>query len=55
MSLQLVFWMIMIVWAIFGFWTSPRDRGIQGFGGTILEFALFAIIGWQVFGAAIHR
>jgi hypothetical protein len=54
MTLQLLFWILMIFWAIFIGWgyyepTRPYVRG----GGWLLTFVLFAILGWAIFGAPI--
>ena len=53
MSIALMFWVIMIVWLVFSLYSSwPLTKAS---GGTFLEFVLFALLGWAVFGAAIHR
>lgn len=56
MQLSVLFWVLMIFWLLFGFWSYrvagqpyPWDRG----GGHLLEWVLFAILGYQVFGPAI--
>lgn len=59
MPLKYVFWVLMILWFVFGliaWWPS----GVGGawlyapLGGHILIFALFAILGWRVFGPVIE-
>jgi hypothetical protein len=55
MSLNLVFWVIMLLWLVFGFMTAPRPINGVWIGGNLLIFVLLAILGWQVFGSAIHR
>jgi hypothetical protein len=53
MPLAILFWVLMIIWLVFGFW-SRRDQPFANWGGGyVLDFVLFAILGWQVFGAAI--
>jgi ABC-type polysaccharide/polyol phosphate export permease len=58
MPLGVCFWVIMVVWFVFGL--------IMHFGvitgavwgttvSSVLLFVLFGILGWQVFGPAIHR
>ena len=55
----IIFWVLMIIWLVFG---MVINFGAQGFGiahyGTIanslLEFVLFALLGWQVYGPAIR-
>lgn len=50
----------MLFWLVFGLWvgwprnapgTSPNYRPI---GGTLLLFILLVLLGWRVFGAALH-
>lgn len=48
----------MLLWLILG--VGPTwPRGTAGnywtFGGSLLLFILIALLGWQVFGAAIHK
>jgi len=56
MPLGLIFWVIMLLWLIFG---VAVNRGVLsgvyvGWGNSILLFILFALLGWRVFGAAIQ-
>ncbi len=53
MSIGLLFWVIMVVWLIFNFGPTPATW--KNHGGFILLFILFGILGWAVFGPAIHR
>ncbi len=51
-----IFWMLMILWAIFGvgypYWvTTPNPRIVSG--GNLLLFILIALLGYQVFGNAV--
>jgi O-antigen ligase len=57
MSIALLFWLIMVIWLVFGFWSNWPLNAANGrpFGNTLLGFVLFAILGWAVFGSAIHR
>lgn len=57
MTLQLLFWLLMILWALFGIApTFPADRAnLRPFGGSLLLFAVVACLGWQVFGPVLHR
>jgi hypothetical protein len=57
MSLSLLFWIIMLVWLVFGLWREyvpgqpyPFARG----AGNLLVFVLLGLLGWQVFGPAIR-
>ncbi len=56
MTLGLLFWILMIIWLIFGWWKEyvpgqpyPFNRA----AGSMLEFVLFGILGWAAFGAPI--
>ena len=58
MTLQVLFWVLMIGWLFFGLWTDyipaqpyPFKRGV----GHVLVFVLLAILGWAVFGAPVHH
>jgi hypothetical protein len=57
MTSAVLFWVLMILWAIFGFWGNyqPTAPPFVRYGGTLLIFVLFAIIGWHVFGAPVHQ
>lgn len=55
MSLRLLFWVIMLLWLIFGIIMPNWGHWAWGaWGGGLLEFILFAILGWRVFGAPIR-
>lgn len=59
MTRAFVFWLLMLLWLIFALWIQwPVDghtgvRWFGGVGGSLLEFVLFALLGWQVFGSAV--
>jgi hypothetical protein len=57
MPLNIWFWIIMALWLVLGLWREyipgqpyPMWRGV----GTIIEFILFALIGWKLFGSPIQ-
>lgn len=57
MPIGVLFWLIMIVWLLFGFYLNRSDfsRGNYNIvGGNLLLFVLLAIIGWRVFGPILH-
>lgn len=58
MSIGLLFWVIMFVWLLFGLWSNwpaaGAPNGFRGVGGTVILWVLLALLGWKVFGAAIH-
>lgn len=57
MSISLLFWVIMILAFLFNFWSSwplTQTNG-KGFGVNVIVFILLALLGWEVFGAAVHK
>jgi hypothetical protein len=57
MPIGMIFWMLMIIWAIFGIaWNSNSTVfGSWGlWGNWILLFVLFFILGWKEFGFVVH-
>jgi len=58
MTAGLLFWILMIIWFVFGLWTSwPRTPGSANFptiGGTVMLFILIALLGWKVFGPILR-
>ena len=54
MTFGLLFWLLMIMWLVFGFfYNSAPDRFVPyGWSGnSLLLFVLLGILGWAVFGA----
>ena len=56
MSFGLAYWIIMLVWLLFGVglhfgWVGSTYSG----AGTLMLFLLFGLLGWQVFGAPLKR
>ncbi len=58
MPIGMIFWMLMILWFIFGlYWNWPNAPGAAGFGGLgghLLLFVLFFIVGWKLFGFVVQ-
>lgn len=56
MSLSLIYWITMLIWAIFGVVLSwpANSQGWRSIGGNVLLFLLFLILGWKEFGAPVH-
>lgn len=53
MSIGMLFWLLMILWLIFGLYWNRTD--LQGgkygvVGGNLLLFVLLFLLGWKVFG-----
>lgn len=55
MSTRFIFWLLMILWLIFALIIPSVNHFVWswGFGGSILEFVLFGLLGWKVFGQPI--
>lgn len=59
MYIGLLFWIIMLLWAVFGI--VPRFRGTTTLTPyypwvcDLLLFVLLFILGWHAFGAALHN
>jgi len=57
MTLGLCYWILMLIWLVFGLLTH---FGVVGgtyavSGNAVLLFVLFLLLGWQVFGPPLHR
>ncbi len=56
MSLGLAFWVIMLVWLVFGLLIHfGVVGGVYAGANTLLLFVLFGLLGWQIFGAPLHK
>ena len=57
MPLGIAFWVIMLCWFIWGIAMhfGYVSGAIGATANVVLLFILFGILGWQVFGPAIHR
>lgn len=55
MSFGLIFWILMLLWAVYGFWGwwSP-GQPYWVHGNAIFLFILFLLLGWKIFGAPVH-
>lgn len=54
MSIGIVFWIIMIVGFVFGLYSNRAAPGPWAMNNVVL-WVLLALLGWAVFGAAIHK
>lgn len=58
MTLSVLFWILMIIWLVFGAWVEyvpGQPYPFRRFGGSFLIWVLLAILGWAVFGTPVHR
>lgn len=54
MSISLLFWILMLLWLVFGVFPAWDGANFRPFAGGLLLFALIAILGWKTFGPALH-
>jgi hypothetical protein len=52
MTLGLAFWILMLLWLVFGLWATWPNHYLVG--GNVLLFVLLLLLGWKTFGAPIH-
>lgn len=52
MTFAILYWILMLIWVIFGVWTSWPNKQLAG--GNVLLFVLLLILGWQLFGAPVQ-
>ena len=56
MTLALAFWILMLIWFVFGILIHFGYAGgpVGVWGNSLLLFVLFLLLGWKVFGAPLH-
>lgn len=55
MTFGLVYWILMLIWLVFGFWAGGgTPGGYKQWGGNVLLFILLVLVGWKAFGPPIH-
>ena len=52
MTLGLAFWILMLIWLVWGVYTTWPNP-VSG-GGNLLLFLLLLILGWHAFGPPLH-
>ncbi len=52
MTLGLAFWILMLLWLVFGMWNSWPNHVLVG--GNLLLFILLLLLGWHDFGPPIR-
>jgi hypothetical protein len=61
MGFGLFYWILMILWLVFGMWSHWPSQvpgtpgpGYRPVGNVLLLFVLFFILGWKNFGPPVH-
>lgn len=58
MQIGLAFYIIMLLWLVFGLWSGWPAPGVPAnyrpLGGTLLLFILLLLLGWQIFGPPLQ-
>lgn len=55
MTKAALFWTLMLLWVIFfGAWRFWPAYEALAWGAGLIPFALFALLGWQVFGRPVQ-
>lgn len=52
MSLAIFFWVLMVLWAVLGLWSSWPN--LRAGAPTLVLFLVIASLGWKVFGPPIN-
>jgi len=55
MTLSLCFWVVYIVCLVFCGWSWRDPANRAWFPSGLVFFILIGLLGWQVFGPALHR
>jgi hypothetical protein len=53
MSIGLCFWILMLIWLVSGI-TWPMREWRSGVSNLVL-FIILVLVGWQIFGAPLHK
>ena len=51
MPMGLAFWILMLLWLVFGLWSGYPNYHL--IGGNLLLFVLLVLLGWHTFGAPL--
>jgi hypothetical protein len=55
MTFGLIFWILMLMWVVYGVWGRwGAAQPYYWYGHGLFFFILFLLLGWKVFGAPVH-
>ena len=57
MTMELFFWILMLLWLVLGLYnnyTPGQPYPFRVAGWNLLQFVLFGLLGWKVFGPPIR-
>jgi len=55
MSIAFIFWLLMLLWLLFGAYTNRTAFNTPVvWGGNLLLFVLLALVGFQIFGSPVR-
>lgn len=58
MTRGLIFWVLMLIWCVFGILNLGGFAGqyahVVAGGSFVLDFVLFLLLGWQVYGPPVQ-
>lgn len=57
MPIGILFWVLMILWLLFGLYWNRAELGGGNYGilgGNLLLFVLLGLLGWRVFGPVLQ-
>ncbi len=55
MSMRMLYWILILLWVLFLGWHSYNNGWtLYVGGGGIIQFILFVLLGWKVFGKPIE-
>jgi hypothetical protein len=56
MSIGLIFWVLMLIWLVFGVLSRTSPATIPWtWAGDVLIFILLFLLGWHAFGFMVHQ
>ncbi len=55
MPIGILFWFLMILWAVCALGNTYRPAPYFAYGGTFLAWVLFALLGWSKFGPILQH